>query len=48
MSEIKKLLDIAATIDPLSLAILFLGLVSLGVIWLASIAITNNHRSRRK
>lgn len=39
MSDIKELFAIAATIDPLTLAIMFIGLISLGVIWLASIAL---------
>jgi hypothetical protein len=48
MSEIKELIGIATGIDPLTLAILFIGLISLGVIWLASIAITSANRNSRK
>lgn len=48
MSEIKALIATAATVDPLTLAILFIGLISLGVIWLASIALGGITRSSRK
>ncbi len=39
MSGIKELIAIAASMDPLTLAILFIGLISLGLIRLVSIAI---------
>ncbi|MFZ3019550.1 MAG: hypothetical protein WA056_13960 [Gallionella sp.] len=48
MSEIKELIAIAAAMDPLTLAILFIGLISLGLIWLASIAIGSESRKSRK
>jgi hypothetical protein len=48
MSEIKALIATAAAVDPLTLAILFIGLISLGVIWLASIALGGMTRSPRK
>jgi hypothetical protein len=48
MSEIKALIATAAAVDPLTLAILFIGLISLGVIWLASIALGGMTRSSRK
>ncbi|OTP70435.1 hypothetical protein [Caballeronia sordidicola] len=42
------LINAIAKVDPLNLAILFVGLSSLGVIWLASIAIRNNNRGAKK
>ena len=48
MSDIKALIVTAATMDPLTLAILFIGLISLGVIWLASIAIGGGTKGPRK
>jgi len=47
MSGIKEVFAIAATMDPLTLAILFIGLISLGLIWLASIAIGRMERSQK-
>lgn len=44
MSEIKELISIAAATDPLTLAILFIGLIGLGLIWLASIAIASTKK----
>ncbi|MFZ2525761.1 MAG: hypothetical protein WAW87_10685 [Candidatus Ferrigenium altingense] len=44
MSEIKELIAIAAATDPLTLAILFIGLIGLGLIWLASIAIAGTKK----
>ena len=48
MFEIRKLIAIAAATDPLVLAILFIGLMGLGLIWLTSIAIIGMKRSPRK
>jgi hypothetical protein len=41
-----SVLDAAANVDPIRLAILFVGLTSLGVIWLASVII--KYFGRRK
>lgn len=42
------LIGAAANIDPLTLAILFLGLVGLGVIWLAALVIKTGPGSAKK
>lgn len=37
--QFNTVLNFLSTINPLTLAIMFIGLISIGVIWLASIAI---------
>lgn len=48
MPEINTLITAVAAMNPLSLAILFIGLISLGVIWLASIAIASATKRPKK
>jgi hypothetical protein len=42
----QSILDAVVNVDPIRLAILFVGLTSLGVIWLASIIIKHLGRKR--
>jgi hypothetical protein len=42
------LITAIAKVDPLNLAILFVGLSSLGVIWLASIVIKSSNQRGKK
>lgn len=46
--QITSVLDAASKFDPLTLAILFIGLISLGVIWLAAIVIKSGFRNTKK
>lgn len=42
MPNIENIIQAAASIQPLTLAVLFIGLISLGLIWLAAVAIKIN------
>lgn len=43
--QITSALEAAAKFEPLTLAILFIGLISLGAIWLAAIVIKSGFRN---
>ena len=46
--QVTSALEAASKFEPLTLAILFIGLISLGVIWLAAIVIKSGNRDERK
>lgn len=48
MPDLNKLLETAAKADPLVLAIFFIGVTSLGAIWLAWFAIASLRRDGKK
>lgn len=48
MAALKAVIETTKGIDPLTLAILFIGLISLGVLWLGAIAIKASLGSKRK
>jgi len=45
--QVTSALEAASKFEPLTLAILFIGLISLGVIWLAAIIIKSNGREEK-
>lgn len=46
--EITSALEAAAKFDPLTLAIFFIGVISLGTIWLAAIVIKSGFKNGKK